>query len=77
MNFTAERVRSMLFDAFLCGFLLEHDAKSWSRYPLAGASTARMRELLEPEFDAWLRSTPTLGTDEGRKVEAAPTTVPA
>lgn len=67
-----DRLHGLLRDAFLRGFLLEHDWKSASRYPLAGYSTSTMRALLGDEFEAWLKATPLLGDAEGRAIAEAP-----
>ncbi len=68
-----DRLHGLLRDAFLRGFMLEHpEMKSFSRYPLAGFTTATMRELLSDEFEEWLRTTPLLGTAEGRAIAEAP-----
>lgn len=56
MNMNAEEFRAALLDAYVHGFLLEHHVKSWSRFPLAGCSVDRMRELLRPSFDEWCLS---------------------
>lgn len=68
VNIPAERFREVLLDAYVTGFLLEHGAKSSSRYPLAGYSVDAMRRLLEPSFELWLRGTPRLGDAETRMV---------
>lgn len=68
-----DRLHGLLRDAYLRGFLLEHpEMKSYSRYPLAGFTTATMRDLLSDEFEEWLRKTPLLGTAEGRAIAEAP-----
>lgn len=65
MELDPDRLRAMLLDAYTGGFLLEHDFKQTSRYPLAGESVAGYRERLSAAFEQWLASTPLLGDAEG------------
>lgn len=74
---TTDRIRGLLLEAFVDAFLLEHDWKSASRYPLTGKTRTEMRELLEPEFESWLASSTLIGDDDRVELLAAPTTIAA
>jgi len=67
MEFTDERVRELLKDAFTAGFLVEHSPqfKSMSRCPLVGAGFDTIQAMLEEQFEAWLLHTGRVGAKEG------------